>query len=34
MPYCSSKALDMLTKVLAAEFGPFGITVNAFGIIL
>ncbi len=30
--YCSSKgALDMLTKVLAAEFGPFGITVNAFG---
>ena len=30
--YCSSKgAEDMLTKVLAAEFGPYGITVNAFG---
>ena len=30
--YCSSKgAEDMLTKVLAAEFGPYGITVNGFG---
>ena len=30
--YCASKgAEDMLTKVLAAEFGPFGVTVNAFG---
>ncbi len=30
--YCSSKgAEDMLTKVLASELGPFGITVNAFG---
>ncbi len=30
--YCASKgALDMLTKQLAAEFGPYGITVNAFG---
>ena len=30
--YCSSKgALDMLTKVLASELGPFGITVNGFG---
>ncbi len=30
--YCASKgALDMLTKQLASEFGPYGITVNAFG---
>ena len=30
--YCASKgAVDMLTKQLASEFGPFGITVNAFG---
>lgn len=30
--YCASKgAEDMLTKVLAAEFGPYGITVNGFG---
>ena len=30
--YCSSKgAEDMLTKVLAAELGPYEITVNAFG---
>lgn len=30
--YCASKgAEDMLTKVMAAEFGPYGITVNAFG---
>ena len=30
--YCSSKgALDMLTKQLASELGPFGITVNGFG---
>jgi gluconate 5-dehydrogenase len=30
--YCSSKgAEDMLTKVLASELGPYGITVNAFG---
>ena len=30
--YCASKgAVDMLTKQLAAEFGPYGITVNAFG---
>lgn len=30
--YCASKgALDMLTKQLAAEFGPYGITVNGFG---
>ncbi len=30
--YCASKgALDMLTKQLASEYGPFGITVNGFG---
>ena len=30
--YCASKgAVDMLTKQLASEFGPYGITVNAFG---
>lgn len=30
--YCASKgALDMMTKQLAAEFGPYGITVNGFG---
>jgi gluconate 5-dehydrogenase len=30
--YCASKgALDMLTKQLAAEFGPHNITVNGFG---
>ena len=30
--YCASKgALDMLTKQLASELGPFGITVNGFG---
>ena len=30
--YCASKgALDMLTKQLASEFGPYGITVNGFG---
>jgi gluconate 5-dehydrogenase len=30
--YCASKgALDMLTKQAAAELGPYGITVNAFG---
>ena len=30
--YCASKgAEDMLTKVLAAEFGPYGVTVNGFG---
>jgi len=28
--YCSTKgAVDMLTKQLASEFGPFGVTVNA-----
>ena len=30
--YCTTKgAVDMLTKQLASEFGPFGITVNALG---
>ena len=30
--YCAAKgAVDLLTKQLASEFGPFGITVNAFG---
>jgi NAD(P)-dependent dehydrogenase (short-subunit alcohol dehydrogenase family) len=30
--YCTTKgAVDMLTKQLASEFGPFGITVNAIG---
>ena len=30
--YCASKgAVDMLTKQLASELGPHGITVNAFG---
>ena len=30
--YCATKgAVDMLTKSLAAEFGPFGVTVNAIG---
>ena len=30
--YCSTKgALDMMTKQLASEFGPCGITVNAIG---
>ena len=30
--YCSTKgAVDMLTKQFASEFGPHGITVNAFG---
>lgn len=30
--YCASKgALDMLTKQMASEFGPYGVTVNAFG---
>jgi gluconate 5-dehydrogenase len=30
--YCSTKgAVDMLTKQLASEFGPFGVTVNAIG---
>lgn len=30
--YCATKgAVDMLTKQLASEFGPFGVTVNALG---
>lgn len=30
--YCSTKgAVDMMTKQFASEFGPHGITVNAFG---
>jgi len=30
--YCSTKgAVDMLTKQIASEFGPFGVTVNAIG---
>jgi gluconate 5-dehydrogenase len=30
--YCATKgAVDMLTRQLASEFGPYGITVNAFG---
>jgi gluconate 5-dehydrogenase len=30
--YCTTKgAVDMLTKQLASEFGPFGVTVNAIG---
>lgn len=30
--YCTTKgAVDMLTKQLASEFGPFGVTVNALG---
>jgi gluconate 5-dehydrogenase len=30
--YCAAKgAVDMLTRQLASEFGPYGITVNAFG---
>ena len=30
--YCSTKgAVDMMTRQLASEFGPYGITVNAFG---
>lgn len=30
--YCASKgALDMMTKQIASEFGPYGITVNGFG---
>ena len=30
--YCAAKgAVDMLTKQLASELGPFGITVNSFG---
>ena len=30
--YCATKgAVDMLTKQLASEFGPFGVTVNAVG---
>ena len=30
--YCGTKgALDMMTKQLASELGPYGITVNAIG---
>ena len=30
--YCATKgAVDMLTRQLASEYGPHGITVNAFG---
>lgn len=30
--YCSTKgAVDMMTRQFASEFGPHGITVNAFG---
>ena len=30
--YCSTKgAVDMLTRQFASEYGPYGITVNAFG---
>ena len=30
--YCATKgAVDMLTKALASEYGPFGVTVNAIG---
>ena len=30
--YCCTKgAVDMLTKQIASEFGPFGVTVNAIG---
>ena len=30
--YCATKgAVDMLTKQLASEFGPFGVTVNGIG---
>jgi gluconate 5-dehydrogenase len=30
--YCATKgAVDMLTKQLASEYGPFGVTVNAVG---
>lgn len=30
--YCSTKgAVDMMTRQLASEFGPYGITVNAIG---